>query len=254
MPATRHGYHRPFITAHTGCEGTPRNSLASIVAGIAAGADAVEVDVRATSDGYPVLVHDETVTGDDGVTRPVEQLTLDELHAVTRDGNDAAGGRSEPVIALADALSLARERNIDINIDLKDDLCIPGVIAEIERLDVSELVVLSGCTRERAATITGRHPEVRVLLNTDEPGAGGHEGDYDSFVAAVCRDAIYAGCCGINIDFRVCRDELVLFARRRFLPVSVWTVNSAEEMVQMMELGVFAITTDNPGQLSAMFS
>ena len=35
-----------MITAHSGCEGTPENSLASIEKGIALGADCVEIDVR----------------------------------------------------------------------------------------------------------------------------------------------------------------------------------------------------------------
>ena len=46
-----HGF---TITAHTGCEGTPDNSLDSIRAGVAAGADIVEIDLHFLPDGTPV--------------------------------------------------------------------------------------------------------------------------------------------------------------------------------------------------------
>ncbi len=37
------------------------NTLAAISAAIAAGADMVEIDVRLTADGVPVLLHDEAL-------------------------------------------------------------------------------------------------------------------------------------------------------------------------------------------------
>ena len=44
---------RPFITAHSGCMNTRQNSIDSITEGIRFGADIIEVDVNATSDGVP---------------------------------------------------------------------------------------------------------------------------------------------------------------------------------------------------------
>ena len=47
-----------MITAHSGCEGTPDNSLASIEKGIALSADCVEIDIRADRFGKLWLTHD----------------------------------------------------------------------------------------------------------------------------------------------------------------------------------------------------
>ena len=47
------------VTAHTGCEDTADNSLEAISAGIAAGADIVEFDLRFDSEGKGILSHDE---------------------------------------------------------------------------------------------------------------------------------------------------------------------------------------------------
>jgi len=45
----------PAVCAHAGCEDTPRDGLESIAAGIAAGADGVEIDLRFGPRGEPVL-------------------------------------------------------------------------------------------------------------------------------------------------------------------------------------------------------
>lgn len=51
----------PLVIAHRGDPSAHReNTLAAVMAAVAAGADAVEVDVHLAADGTPVVVHDET--------------------------------------------------------------------------------------------------------------------------------------------------------------------------------------------------
>jgi glycerophosphoryl diester phosphodiesterase len=53
---------KPFVIAHRGASNVaPENTLAAIEQAVALGADGVEVDVRATADGVPLLLHDATV-------------------------------------------------------------------------------------------------------------------------------------------------------------------------------------------------
>ena len=59
----------PYITAHSGCEGTPDNSLESVRAGVDLGADFVEVDVRLDPEGTPRLTHDMPAAYDAGLRR-----------------------------------------------------------------------------------------------------------------------------------------------------------------------------------------
>lgn len=50
---------RPLVIAHRTCpRDAPENSLEGIARATELGADVVEVDVRRTADGVPVLVHD----------------------------------------------------------------------------------------------------------------------------------------------------------------------------------------------------
>ena len=72
----------PMITAHSGCEGTSDDSIASIETGIALGADCVEVDVRTGKDGSLQLSHDEI--GD-----KTGLITLREAFALVRESGIA---------------------------------------------------------------------------------------------------------------------------------------------------------------------
>ena len=48
--------------SHAACKGhAPENTLAGIRAALALGVDGIEIDVHASLDGVPVLMHDETV-------------------------------------------------------------------------------------------------------------------------------------------------------------------------------------------------
>src|SRR2546427_10867904 len=84
---------------HRGAAGhVTGNTLASIAKGVALGVDFVEVDVRATRDGHPVLFHDRRVDGTTDGSGAVSELTVDEMRRV-----QTAGG--QPIPTREDALA-----------------------------------------------------------------------------------------------------------------------------------------------------
>lgn len=113
------------IVAHRGCwEGTSENTLDSISACIAFGIDMVELDVRRTSDGVLVLMHDARVDRMTDGQGAVTDLTLAQVRALkvrARKGGPAAALTTRQVPTLDEALDLAKDR-ILINIDAKDDV------------------------------------------------------------------------------------------------------------------------------------
>jgi glycerophosphoryl diester phosphodiesterase len=70
---------RPVI-AHRGASGyAPENTLSAFELAIAQGADALELDVRLTADGVPVVIHDATLERTTGRPAKVGDLSLDQL-------------------------------------------------------------------------------------------------------------------------------------------------------------------------------
>lgn len=55
------------VIGHRGARGlAPENTAAAIARGLACGVDEVEIDIRITSDGVPILGHDPTIRTSDG--------------------------------------------------------------------------------------------------------------------------------------------------------------------------------------------
>lgn len=76
------------IIGHRGARGlAPENTLAAIEAGIAAGADIIEVDVRITKDGIAILNHDPLLA-----QLEVSTNTLDDLRKIKPDLATLADG------------------------------------------------------------------------------------------------------------------------------------------------------------------
>ena len=81
----------PLVVAHRGASSThPENTLEAFEAAIAEGADVVELDVRLTADGVPVVLHDPEVSRSTDGRGFVHELTLAQVKAL-----DAAPGRPE---------------------------------------------------------------------------------------------------------------------------------------------------------------
>ena len=130
----------PMVVAHRGCwREAQENSLAAIEACIELGVSVVELDVRRTSDGVLVLMHDETVDRTTNGQGRVEDLTFSALSALrlkSADGGPAAALSEETVPTLSDALNIARNR-ILINVDTKSDEFrdVVALVTEMNMLD-----------------------------------------------------------------------------------------------------------------------
>ena len=71
---------KPERISHRGAHQTlPENSIPAFLRAIELGADAIELDVHATSDGVVIVHHDPTVTAPGVATSRVLDLTASEL-------------------------------------------------------------------------------------------------------------------------------------------------------------------------------
>jgi len=103
------------VVGHRGARScAPENTLGSIRAAKACGADFVEVDVRLSKDGRLVVIHDETVDRTTDGSGRVEDLTLEEIKLL-----DA--GLGERVPTLAEAVALVGELDLGIVVEMKEE-------------------------------------------------------------------------------------------------------------------------------------
>ncbi|OWV92458.1 glycerophosphodiester phosphodiesterase [Rhizobium sp. R635] len=135
------------------------NTIPSMQAGFAAGADIVEIDVHPTTDGEFAVFHDWTLdcrTDGHGVTREhsmAEMKTLDIGYGYTADGGKTFPFRGKGIgmmPTLAEVLSAFPDRRFLINVKSRDP-------SEGEKL----AAVLNGLSSERRAEI--------IVYGGDEP-------------------------------------------------------------------------------------
>ena len=118
-----------LVAAHRGqWREAPENSLAAIDEAISDGAEIVEVDVRLTSDGVPVLMHDATVDRTTDGKGRVDEMTLAEvkkLHLREGLGSKVATVTHHTVPTLEEAMSEVKNRamlNLDKGWDYREQI------------------------------------------------------------------------------------------------------------------------------------
>lgn len=165
----------PVIIAHrTSPLDAPENSLAGIEASVAAGCDYVELDVRLTRDGVPVLMHDALLLRTTHRPWPVSWATAAGLRRATVKGTGL------PVPTFAEALAALPE-GVGFAIDTKAPDAADAVVAELRnqgRLGDCLLWAQSEQAVRRYVELAGAEaPEVALLRDALTPA------DIDRFLA-----------------------------------------------------------------------
>jgi glycerophosphoryl diester phosphodiesterase len=128
--------HRGEHRAH------PENTLPAFQAAIDAGADFFELDVRTTSDGRLVLMHDAKVDRTTNGSGAVREMTFDQIRALD------AGAKFDPKFAgtrapsFEEALAVAHGR-IGVYVDSKD-IAPADLAAALTKADMLNSVVVYG--------------------------------------------------------------------------------------------------------------
>ncbi len=133
-----------LLCHRTANEDMPENTLESLEQAALLGCDLVEIDLRRTLDGKIVLNHDgflERLTDGRG---EVESTFYDDLRM--RDAGSWMSDRFEGlrIVLFEDALRLARDREIRLDLDMKDKGMAAEVLAILRREDMLDRVEFGG--------------------------------------------------------------------------------------------------------------
>lgn len=120
----------------------PENTISAFRTAVELGADFFEVDVRTTSDGKLVLMHDGTVDRTANATGPVAGMSFSAIRALDVGIKKGSHFKGMHVPTLDEAMEVAGT-STGIYLDCKDVR--PGpLVAAIERHNMSERVVVYG--------------------------------------------------------------------------------------------------------------
>ncbi|GAD88462.1 glycerophosphoryl diester phosphodiesterase [Vibrio halioticoli NBRC 102217] len=106
--------------AHRGVSNqAPENTLAAFILAVDAGCQWIEIDVQLSSDGVPMVIHDDTVNRCTNGCGKVAEMTLSQLKKLDAGlwFNDKY--RGEPIPTLLETLDFVQRTQTKLNIELK---------------------------------------------------------------------------------------------------------------------------------------
>lgn len=237
MPALK----LPAVIGHRGAAAyAPENTLESIQTAADMGAKWVEVDVKITSDGVPILMHDDDLdrtTNGHGPVASHSYADISSLEAGSWFSDSFAGIR---IPTLEEVIDVVLERDLGINLEIKP--C-PGrekdtaeamldVLARIwdepERLLISSF---SHVSLETALDMAEEWPR-GLLLDTEWP---------DNW-----KDLVdYLAVSTVNLDGRAATREMVEDIIDLEKQVLAYTINDPQLARTLRQWGVDAMFTDD---------
>ena len=249
----------PVNLAHRGASSlAPENTIEAFRLAVEAGAGGLELDVHLTRDGHVVVLHDATVDRTTDGTGPVSEMTIDELCGFDAGYNFSLdGGRSRPyrgrgvrVPTLEEVIS--EFPGVAVNIDIKAgrpgiEATVLGVLREAEALGRVLVVSTPHATVKRFRKLSGGHVST---------GASKWEiGVFYLLSRLRLYRLVRPAYDALQVPLRhrgitLVTSRFIRAAHDRGVRVDVWTINQANEMRRLLDLGADVIMTDRPRTLA----
>jgi len=265
--------NRVWVHGHRGSASShPENTLASFQEGYRAGADLIELDVHLSSDGVPVVFHDEMISPrvcrEESGKRParkiaVRRLTLEQLglyHVGSvsprksrkfTDWRPVAGERI-PTLDAVCSWAAAQDPAVGLNIEIKmggeplklrpdPDEFAEKVVAVVKQRGLSGRVQLQSFFPDMVKALVRAAPQENVSFLIDRRP----------------RWLPFAKRLGVKMvgpRFKLLTKEIVAACHEEGIAVVPWTVNLEVHWARLVHWGIDGLITDYPRKLVQFLS
>lgn len=253
-----------LVIAHRGSSAVaPENTLAALLQALLDGADACEIDIQITADGYIVVCHDLTVDRTTDGTGRIKDMSFAQIRALdagyrfTTDGGKTFPfrGKGIKIPTLDEVLEALPTMRIFIEVKSEDGRLPAALAAAIERHHAWNRVVV--------LVIAVKHQFARRLRKLDRRLVTGHTSAEIVAFSALARLRLPWLFRSRHQSFEVpikrgrfpvLTGAFLSGAHRRRKQVFVWTVNDPAVMAKLIDMGVDGMFTDNPAVMRRLIS
>ena len=222
------------LYAHRGASSyAPENTMRSFRLGHEQGANGIETDIQCTKDGELVLFHDEYLQNLTGKNGKVCEYKFDELLSLTvRNPDGTPSDNSIP--RLEELLCYAKNNNLFLALELKQDNLVEKTIAQIENFLIQSTTTVTSFNYDHIKEIKNHHSNIRTgyLIHKIED----HILDQMKQINAeeICPYAATLTSCD------------VAKARKHGLSIRAWGVRDIEDAKKVISLGIDGMTVNFP--------
>jgi len=243
---------RPLVFAHRGgARLAPENTMPALDNGMRLGADGLEFDVQLSSDGIPVVIHDQTLDRTTDHSGPVKALTADQLARVDAGYRLEIGGRwpfrgqGIGVPSLDDVL--ARHAGARMIVEMKGGQAelARAVGSSIRKANAVERTCVGSFYPTSVAALRAEFPDIVTSASQPEARWALHRSwvrwplakprPYSAFQLPE-----FAG------RMRVVSRNFLRHVHREGHAVQVWVVNERADILRLLDWGVDGIISDRP--------
>jgi glycerophosphoryl diester phosphodiesterase len=243
MPSVDHLYpHTPAIIAHRGASSAaPENTLSAFNLAAALGADAVELDVKLSKDGAPIIMHDPTVERTTDGTGRVCDLTLAELKRLDAGAwkdSKFAGERAPTLAEVFESVGRRLWINVELtNYTTRGDGLEAVVTALIRKMGLQSRVLLSSFDPFTLRNARRLDPSLPIAqLTASDMALPLREAWLAPFIPHEAR----------HPDVAQLKQKGVAYFKKRGYRVNVWTIDDPADMREFVRQGVDGLITDVP--------
>lgn len=227
---------RPLAIAHRGgALEAEENTLPAFAHAVENGYTHVELDVRATRDGVVVVHHDPTLARMTGDPRAIADLDWADLREVRTHGG-AEIPRLESV--------LEEHPGLFVNVEAKSDTVVVPLAGVVRRMYALERIGTGSFRPRRTAGL-------RAQLGARLCWSPAHVSVLGLWLRGWGLPVPLGGFPVVQVPERyrgvpVVTPRFVRAAHRAGVQVQVWTVNDADAMTRLLDMGVDGLMTDRP--------
>jgi glycerophosphoryl diester phosphodiesterase len=259
-PVSDHPYLNPdnfWVIAHRGGHSLgPESTLYTFKRALEIGVDVLEVDIRTTKDGEPILLHDRTVDRTTNGTGPVDNFTLAKLKTLDAGyGWSPDHGQTFPlrgkgltIPTLAEVFKAFPSARINIEIKESRTAEISRLCQLIQDYQKTNLVMVASFDVSQLNEFRKQCPEVATSAGAREAFL------FYGLQWAHLENLYFPRAQALQVpqyygNRQVVTPRFLEAAHDRNMRVHVWTVNDTHSMQQLINLGVDGIMTDYPERL-----
>ena len=226
--------HRGFSSIY------PENTMLAFERAVESGSYGVEMDVHLSSDGRPVVIHDESLKRTCGIDKSVEECTFGELINTT-SSKTQHDRFSVKIPSFEEFCAFVKKSGTKANIEIKTGVVYyPGieekVVELVKKYEIEESVIFSSFNWLSLGLLKRLIPHVPCGLLFDS----------SSSIRHIAYQAKECGFEYLHPDYSCITDEMVRECRECGVGINAWTVNDDEVIKKLIKWNVEGCITNSP--------
>lgn len=233
--------------AHRGFSGKyPENTMIAFKKAVEIGSDGIETDVHMTKDGAIVICHDEKLDRTTNGQGFIKDFTYDEIKKLDAGLKFGERFKGEAIPDIDEFLDYVKDKNILVNIELKNDMIHyknleEKVVEKIYEYGMKDKVILSSFNHYAMVKVKDIDSSIKTGLL------------YEAVLYKAEEYAKMVGSDALHPYFPAVMDKTVVDnIKKQGIAINTYTVNEEKDMEKLIQLGIDGIITNYPDVLGKL--